>query len=129
MTFVNLVLLALSLSSVDSSRTDREIRLVALRHAADIRSCYEREGLRVDPGLAGTMEVELTVAPNGRVERAFASAATLRGQGGAAVVKCVSGAARNWRYEPGAYAREVIVYPFALVRDESQAALKSRSSD
>src|SRR4051812_29276286 len=36
-------------SVADSVRSDREIRLAALRHVADVKRCYEREGLTRDP--------------------------------------------------------------------------------
>ena len=42
----------------DSVRPDNDIRLVALRHSSEIQRCYETEGLRVNPGLSGTLEVE-----------------------------------------------------------------------
>src|SRR5256714_15547875 len=57
----------------DSLRPDTEVQLVALRHAAEIQRCYETEGLRVNPGLGGMIEVEVTVAPSGRVEGAAGS--------------------------------------------------------
>ena len=126
---VNVVLVALSVARADSSRSDEEIRLVALRHARDVRSCYEHEGLRLDPRLAGTLEVELTVSPSGRVERATARPATLRGAGSIAVATCVTTVARNWRYEAGPYSREVIVYPFALARDVTDAVPTSGAAE
>ena len=37
---------------------------------ADVRRCYEREGLTRDPGLAGTLDVTVTVLATGVVRRA-----------------------------------------------------------
>jgi TonB family protein len=100
----------------DSVRPDVEIRLVAVRHAAEIQRCYETEGLRVNPGLSGIIEVEVTVAPSGRVEDAEISASALSGAGRHEVESCVTSTVRNWRFEKGPYGLETIVYPFNLVR-------------
>ena len=101
----------------DSLRPDIDIRLVALRHSAEIQRCYETEGLRVNPGLSGMIEVELTVAPSGRVQDAAVSASGLAGAGRQEVESCITTNMRNWRFEKGPYGFETIVYPFNLVRD------------
>ena len=101
----------------DSLRPDTEVQLVALRHAAEIQRCYETEGLRVNPGLGGMVEVEVTVAPSGRVEGAAVSASALSGIGHQEVETCITTSVRNWRFEKGPFATETIVYPFNLVRN------------
>jgi TonB family protein len=101
----------------DSLRPDTDVRLVALRHAAEIQRCYETEGLRVNPGLGGMIEVEVTVAPSGRVEDAEVSASALSGAGHQEVETCITSTVKNWRFERGPFAIETIVYPFNLVRD------------
>ncbi|HEY7232752.1 MAG TPA: AgmX/PglI C-terminal domain-containing protein [Gemmatimonadaceae bacterium] len=101
----------------DSLRPDMDVRLVALRHAAEIQRCYETEGLRVNPALGGLVEVEVTVAPSGRVEDAEVSASALSGAGQREVESCITTSVRNWRFEKGPFAIEKIVYPFNLVRN------------
>jgi hypothetical protein len=101
----------------DSLRPDTDVRLVALRHAPEIQRCYETEGLRVNPGLGGVIEVEVTVGPSGRVEDAEVGSSALSGAGGQEVESCIKTTVRNWRFERGPYALETIVYPFNLVRD------------
>ena len=101
----------------DSVRPDTDIRLVALRHAGEIQHCYETEGLRVNPGLRGMIEVEVTVGPSGRVEDALVSASALSGTGHQEVEACITTSVKNWRFEKGPFATETIVYPFNLVRD------------
>lgn len=101
----------------DSLRPDTDVRLVALRHASEIQRCYETEGLRVNPGLSGVIEVDVTVGPSGRVEDAAVSSSGLSGAGREAVETCITSTVRNWRFERGPYALETIVYPFNLVRD------------
>lgn len=101
----------------DSLRPDMDVRLVALRHSGEIQRCYETEGLRVNPGLGGMIEVELTVAPSGRVQDAAISASALSGAGRQEVESCITSTVKNWRFEKGPFAIETIVYPFNLVRD------------
>jgi outer membrane biosynthesis protein TonB len=101
----------------DSLRPDTDVRLVALRHASEIQRCYEAEGLRINPGLGGVIEVEVTVAPSGRVEGAEVSSSGLAGAGRREVETCITSTVRNWRFERGPFALETIVYPFNLVRD------------
>ncbi|HKW49185.1 MAG TPA: AgmX/PglI C-terminal domain-containing protein [Gemmatimonadaceae bacterium] len=101
----------------DSVRPDIDVRLVALRHAGEIQHCYETEGLRVNPGLGGMIEVEITVVPSGRVEEAAVSSSNLSGVGHHEVETCITSSIRNWRFERGPFAVETIVFPFNLVRD------------
>jgi len=101
----------------DSVRPDVDVRLVALRHAGEIQHCYETEGLRVNPGLGGMIEVEVTVGPSGRVEEAAISSSNLSGAGHQEVETCITSSMRNWRFERGPFAIETIVFPFNLVRD------------
>jgi hypothetical protein len=101
----------------DSLRPDLDVRLVALRHAGEIQRCYENQGLKVNPGLGGMIEVEVTVAPSGRVEDANVSASALSGIGRQEVESCITTTVKNWRFERGPYTTETIVYPFNLVRD------------
>jgi len=98
--------------AADSVRSDRDIRLAALRHVADVRRCYEREGLTRDPRLAGTLDVTVTVLATGEVSDARVAAASMRGVGAREVARCLTTAMRNWRFDRGPYAVETIVFPF-----------------
>ena len=111
----------------DSLRPDSDVRLVALRHASEIQRCYETHGLRVNPGLGGTIEVEVTVLPSGRVNGASVTASSLAGLGRAEVESCITTSVRNWRFERGPFATETIVYPFNLVRERGNAVNTSRT--
>lgn len=102
-------------AAADSVRADAEIRQTVLRHAADVRGCYEREGLRRDPSLVGTLEVEVTVLPTGVVDSVAVGAMVMAGNGQREVAACIATIARHWRFERGPYAVETIVLPFALV--------------
>jgi len=101
-------------AAADSERADRDIRQVALHHAADVRGCYEAQGLRRNPGLSGVVEIELRVLPTGVVDSARVSASQLAGTGKLEVERCIVETARNWRFERGPFGVETIVYPFTL---------------
>ena len=105
--------LALSVNATrDSVRSDRDIRLAALRHVGDVRRCYETEGLTRDPRLSGTLEVTVTVLATGEVSDARVGADTMRGFGAREVAKCLTTAIRNWRFDRGPFTVETIVFPF-----------------
>jgi hypothetical protein len=62
-------------------------------------------------------EVEVTVAPSGRVEDAQVAASALSGLGHQEVESCITTSVKNWRFEKGPFATETIVFPFNLVRN------------
>lgn len=101
-------------AALDSVRTDVDIRQVALHHAADVRGCYESQGLRRNPGLSGVVEIELRVLPTGVVDSARVSSSQLAGSGKLEVERCLVETARNWRFDRGPFGVETIVYPFTL---------------
>ena len=96
----------------DSVRTDRDIRLAALRHVADVRRCYEHEGLTRDPGLTGTLDITVTILATGTVRDAVVSSSAMQGLGAREVAACLTTAMRNWRFDRGPYVVETIVFPF-----------------
>jgi hypothetical protein len=98
----------------DTIRADTEIRQVVLRNAADVRRCYEREGLRRNPELTGLIEIRMTILPTGRVDEVALATSSMRGRGVDEVVRCIAKVARHWRFERGAYSVETVVLPFSL---------------
>jgi hypothetical protein len=96
----------------DSVRSDRDIRLAALRHVADVKRCYEREGLARNPSLTGTLDVTVTVLATGVVSDASVSTTGMSGLGAREVGKCLTTVIRNWRFDRGPYVVETIVFPF-----------------
>ena len=99
----------------DSARADAEIDEVGLRYAANVRGCYEREGLRQDPSLGGLLEVTLTVLPEGTVREVTIDTTAVRGMGMGSVTTCVAQSAVGWRFSSGPFAIERVAIPFSLV--------------
>lgn len=116
------LLLALTSSrplASDSVRSDRDIRLAALRHVTDVKRCYEREGLTRDPKLSGTLDVSVTVLATGVVSDVAVTSDDMRGFGAREVGQCLTSAIRNWRFDRGPYVVETIVFPFRFAPDRS----------
>lgn len=130
LTFVALASAALLLPAEpaarpDTIRADGEIREYVLRHVGEVRHCYQNEGLKRDPQLAGLVEVTLTIAPTGVVDTVEVDAKQLAGDGNAAVADCIMRVARNWRFARGPYDVEVHILPFALAPVEGHAVRES----
>lgn len=114
----------------DSLRSDGEVRATVLRHAADVRRCYQDEGLRRNPALTGHLELELTILPTGRVDSVIVAATSLRGDGVKEVTTCLAQAARQWRFERGPFATEQVVFPFVFApASGSPGGSPSRADD
>lgn len=105
--------------AADSVRQEVEVRATVLRHAPDVRRCYQDEGLRRNPELKGKIEVELTILPTGTVDSVNV-ATSLAGPGQHEVSSCVALRARNWRFERGPYAVETVVFPFVFSPEERE---------
>jgi len=122
------LILALTAShrmDADSVRSDRDIRLAALRHVTDVKRCYEREGLTRDPKLSGTLDVSVTVLATGVVSDVAITSDAMRGFGAREVGQCLTTAIRNWRFDRGPYMVETIVFPFRFAPDRSMPIVSS----
>src|SRR5687768_12083091 len=114
-----------ALAAPDTIRAETEIRQVVLRNSADVRRCYEREGLRRNPELTGSIEIRMTILPTGRVDEVALARSSMSGRGVDEVVRCIASVARHWRFERGAYSVETIVLPFTL----TPAAAEPRAAE
>ena len=112
----------------DSIRSDAKIRTAVLKHAPEVRKCYETEGLGRNPALAGEVEVTVTILPSGAVSEVNVISAGLKGVGAAEVAKCVATAARTWKFDRGPYVVESVILPFQLTRDSMGGPPGSRAT-
>ena len=116
-------------AATDSLRSDGEVRATVLRHAADVRRCYQDEGLRRNPALTGHIELELTILPTGRVDSVVVAATSLRGDGVKEVTACLANTARQWRFERGPFVIEQVVFPFVFAPGPGSAGGPSTRAD
>jgi hypothetical protein len=99
----------------DSVRPDRELRVAGQRYAPIVRSCYEREGLKRDPNLTGTLDVSVVIQPRGAVQHVRIDTTGVSGIGMRDVADCVAQAASGWRFSSGVYALEEPTFTYKLV--------------
>ena len=99
----------------DSTRSANELRAASQRYANAVRGCYEREGLKADPSLAGTLDVSITIIPQGQVREVKVDTLDVRGVGMREVASCVSTLATQWHFSSGAYAVEETTFTFKLL--------------
>lgn len=127
-----LLVAALAAPSPDSLRPAEEVRLGVLRRATEIRRCYENEGLARNARLSGTIQLSLTIRPNGEVRAAVVDTTLLTAAGVAEVAACITSTARNWRFERGPYSEEIHLFPLRLIpedRTTGRSTPSSRSTD
>jgi hypothetical protein len=101
--------------AVVSARAPEELRQAGLRYQGAVRACYEREGLRQDPSLAGSIEIGMTIQPQGTVSDVSIDTLDVRGVGMGEVAACVAGAASTWHFSEGPYAAERSVLAFTFI--------------
>ena len=67
-------------------------------HESQLRFCYDEYGLKVNPDLAGSVTVALTLTAGGSVTNATVSRRTWSGPGAAPAESCILEKARAWQF-------------------------------
>jgi len=78
-----------------SDRSQDAISLVVNQHAEAIENCYKRE-VRLNPNLKGSVTVQFTIRPDGKVDRARISDSTLRNKN---AETCILRRVQSWRFK------------------------------
>jgi len=81
---------------------------------AQLQFCYQEQGLLLNPGLAGTIGVEVALAPNGSVASARITQHTWTGAGVAETEGCILQRVRGWGF-PASSAQGNETYSFSFV--------------
>jgi hypothetical protein len=69
-------------------------------HESQLRFCYDEYGLKVNPDLAGSVTVALTLSASGTVMQAKVTRRTWSGPGSGPAEGCILEKARNWQFPP-----------------------------
>jgi hypothetical protein len=77
--------------------------------------------LRQDPTLAGSLEVGLTILPQGNVTEISVDTLDVQGTGMRDVAACVAAAAADWHFSEGAFATERGVLAFTFIAPAASA--------
>ncbi len=80
--------------SKSANRSSDAIGKVVLKHSSSVENCYKREA-RLNPNLKGSVTVQFTITPNGKVSRARVSKTTLRNR---KVESCITNKVKRWRF-------------------------------
>jgi len=87
-----------------------EVTRVVNAHMGAIQACYERE-MTKDPGLAGRIQFEWTIAQDGTVRGVRVQSSTMPSD---VVANCISAEIKTWRFARPTGGDAVISYPFAF---------------
>lgn len=78
-----------------ADRSQEAVSLVVSKHVDAIENCYKRE-VRLNPNLQGSVTVQFTITPDGRVDRARIANSTLRNRN---AENCILQRVRSWRFK------------------------------
>ena len=81
-----------------------------------LRFCYAERGLKINPRLAGTINVSITFAGSGNVTDAGVSNRTWSGGGAAEAESCILDRIRSWRFPPASAGGGTYAFPFNFTR-------------
>ncbi len=79
-----------------SARSQDAIGRVVGKHSDAIENCYKKES-RINPNLKGSITVQFTISPQGRVTQVRIVKATLKSRN---VENCISRRIKSWRFDP-----------------------------
>ena len=85
-------------------------------HESQLRFCYQESGLRVNPALAGSITVAMTVAANGSVSGAVVTKRSWSGPGAAEAEACILRVVRGWRPPASGTTPSTYSFPFNFSR-------------
>jgi hypothetical protein len=83
---------------------------------AQLRFCYQERGLKVNPGLAGTINVSITLTGSGNVTGAEVTSRTWGGNGASDAESCILDKIRSWRFPSSSAGGGTYAFPFNFTR-------------
>ena len=83
---------------------------------SQLRFCYQENGLKVNPGLAGSITVAIDIASSGAVQGAQVTRRTWSGAGASESEGCILRTIRGWRFPSSSRASGTYSFPFSFTR-------------
>ncbi len=83
---------------------------------SQLRFCYQENGLKVNPGLAGSITVAIDIASSGSVQGAQVTRRTWSGAGASESEGCILRTIRGWRFPSSSRATGTYSFPFSFTR-------------
>ena len=75
-----------------------ELGTAVRSHDSQLRFCYDEYGLKVNPGLAGSVTLAITLTGGGSVTNVVVNRRTWSGPGATEAEGCILGKARDWHF-------------------------------
>lgn len=83
---------------------------------SQVRFCYEEYGLKVNPSLAGTVTVAITIGASGNVTEARVAGRTWSGPGADEAESCIRSRISSWRFPASDQGAGTYSFPFNFTR-------------
>jgi hypothetical protein len=81
-----------------------------------LRYCYTEQGLKVNPNLAGSIRVSITLTGSGSVTGVDAQPGTMSGAGTSEVTSCIEGKVRSWKFPASEAGGGTYAFPFSFTK-------------
>ena len=91
---------AIDVPGLGPTRDVGELGTSVREHESQLRFCYDEYGLKVNPDLAGSVTVAITLSPVGGVTNVVVSRRTWSGPGASPAEGCILQKVRGWRFPP-----------------------------
>ena len=98
------------------SRDVSELGTFVRSREAQLRFCYVEQGLKVNPSLAGTITVAITLTGSGSVTDADITNRTWGGAGASAAESCILSKIRSWRFPASSAGGGTYSFPFNFTK-------------
>ena len=83
---------------------------------SQLRYCYTEQGLKVNPNLAGTINVAITLTGSGSVTGVDARPGSMGGAGTDQVTSCIEGRIRSWKFPSSEAGGGTYSFPFSFTK-------------
>jgi hypothetical protein len=83
---------------------------------SQLRYCYTEQGLKVNPALAGTINVSITLTGSGSVTGVDARPGSMSGAGTSEVTNCIEGKIRAWKFPSSEAGGGTYSFPFSFTK-------------
>ena len=81
-----------------------------------LRYCYTEQGLKINPNLAGSIRVSITLTGSGSVTGVDAVPGTMSGTGTSEVTNCIEGKIRGWKFPASEQGGGTYAFPFSFTK-------------
>ena len=99
-----------------NARDVADVGQVVRGYSSQLQSCYEREGLKQNPSLAGTLTAAITITGAGRVSGVNVTRRTWSGPGADEAERCIVSTIRRWRFAPSSESEGTYSFPFSFTK-------------